>query len=78
MFWRERVSDDVPSSVRHAALASMTSPLLSNTASNEARKHWLLEQRLTAPLDKEAPPAAPEALSDEGEARTASARVGCL
>ena len=29
------------------------SPLLlqlSNTASNEARRHWLLEKRLTAPL----------------------------
>ena len=23
---------------------------LSNTASNEARRHWLLEKRLTAPL----------------------------
>ena len=33
--------------------APQASPLLlqlSNTASNEARRHWLLEKRLTAPL----------------------------
>ena len=33
--------------------APQPSPLLlqlSNTASNEARRHWLLEKRLTAPL----------------------------
>jgi len=46
----------------------MASPLLSNTASNEARKHWLLEQRLTAPLDKDAL----AAVCDEGEVRTLS------
>jgi hypothetical protein len=54
-----------------ASAPQLPSPLLlqlSNTASNEARRHWLLEKRLTAPLPDAAdgPPGGADApLSEE-------------
>ena len=63
-----------------------TSPLLlqlSNTASNEARRHWLLEKRLTAPLPDTAPcdgyePPARTADARAEEVRGAWSAVSCL